>query len=204
MNTPSPFSFLESFAARFQPPFWVVRETQQRLILLINHVVMQEREAQDRLARKKGSRIHVNWGSFSIDLLITPAGLLDLGDGATDAAAKPDLLLSVASTSPAVAVQSMLTGKSPDIKIEGDVQLAAELGWLADNLRWDIEEDLSRVIGDVAANTLVRAARQIAAGVKSFVVSAASSPLNPLKAHRAGTSTEQAAPGTPTAGEFSL
>jgi ubiquinone biosynthesis protein UbiJ len=29
-------------------------------------------------------------------------------------------------------MQSMLAGKPPPVKIEGDVQLAAELGWLAE------------------------------------------------------------------------
>lgn len=36
----------------------------------------------------------------------------------------------------------------PAVSIEGDVQLAAEVAWLVDNLRWDVEEDLSRLIGD--------------------------------------------------------
>ena len=55
MNNTFPFSFLESLAARFQPPPWVVDEAQQRLVLAINHVVGQEPEAQSRLVRQKGS-----------------------------------------------------------------------------------------------------------------------------------------------------
>jgi ubiquinone biosynthesis protein UbiJ len=166
MNTSSPFSFLESIATRFQPPSWVVDEAQQRLILFLNHVVMQEKEAKDRLARKKGSVLHVRWGLFAIDILITPAGLLDRALPT----AKPDLLISVAADSPAVVLQSLLAGKPPPVKIEGDVQLAAELGWLAENLRWDVEEDLSRVLGDIPAHALADAGRRLLAALKSFLV----------------------------------
>ncbi|MDP2819758.1 MAG: hypothetical protein Q8O29_16100 [Polaromonas sp.] len=170
MNTTSPFSFLQSLATRFQPPSWVVDEGQQKLVLFLNHVLMQEKEAQNRLLRKKGSVVHVRWGVFALDLVITPAGLLDrVAPGA-----KPDLLLAVAAESPAVIMQSVMAGKAPPVNIEGDVQLAAELGWLADNLRWDGEEDLSRLIGDAPAHTLAGAARQALAGLRQFLAQAPS------------------------------
>ena len=164
MNTTSPFSFLESMATRFQPPSWVVEEGQQRLVLFLNHVLMQEKEAQDRLARKKGNVVQLRWGVFVLDLLITPAGLLDRAQpGAT-----PDLLMVMAADSPVALMQSVLAGNRPAVKIEGDVQLAAELGWLAENLRWDAEEDLSRVLGDIPAHALADAGRRFLAGLKSF------------------------------------
>jgi ubiquinone biosynthesis protein UbiJ len=164
-NTTFPFSFLQSLAKRFQPPAWFVEEGQQKLVLLLNHVLMQEKEAQNRLLRKKGSVVHVRWGAFGLDLLITPAGLLDRAAPGT----QPDLLLAVTAEAPEVVMQSVMAGKAPPVKIEGDVQLAAELGWLADNLRWDIEEDLSRLIGDVPAHTLANAARQGLASLRQFL-----------------------------------
>lgn len=173
MTNTFPFSFLESIATRFQPPAWVVSETQQRLVLFLNHVLMQEKEAQDRLARKKGSVLHIRWGLFALDLLITPAGLLDKAN----ADAKPDLLIAVSVDSPMVLVQSIMAGKPPPVKIEGDVQLAAELGWLAENLRWDFEEDLSRVLGDIPAHAMADAAKRIGQAVKSFLATAPGSPF---------------------------
>ncbi len=172
MNTTSPFSFLQSLASRFQAPAWVVDEGQQKIVLLLNHVLMQEKEAQNRLFRKKGSVVHIRWGLFALDLVITPAGLVDRASPA----AMPDLVLAIAAESPLVVLQSVLAGKAPPVNIEGDVQLAAELGWLADNLRWDVEEDLSRLIGDAPAHTLANAARQALAGVRQFL---AQSPLPP-------------------------
>ena len=172
MNTTSPFSFLESLATRLQPPAWVVDEVQQRLVLFLNHVLMQEKQAQDRLLRQKGRVVQIKMGLFVIDLIVTPAGLVDRAP----ALAPPDLHLSVPMDSPKTMVQSVLAGKAPPVTIEGDVQLAAELGWLAENLRWDVEEDLSRVMGDAPAHALAGAARRLLAGLKQFL---AKTPLNP-------------------------
>ena len=165
MNTSSPFSFLESLATRLQPPAWVVDGTQQRLVLFLNHVLMQEKQAQDRLQRQKGRIVKVRLGMFALDLMVTPAGLLDLAP----AAAKPDLVLTVPMDSPQSLVQAVMTGKAPPVSIEGDVQLAAEVGWLADNLRWDVEEDLSRILGDGPAHLLAGAVRRLVSALKQFV-----------------------------------
>ena len=172
MNTTSPFSFLESLANRLQPPAWVVDEVQQRLVLFLNHVLMQEQQAQDRLLRQKGRVVQIKMGLFVVDLIVTPAGLVDRAP----ALSTPDLQLSVPMDSPKTLVQSVLAGKPPPVSIEGDVQLAAELGWLAENLRWDVEEDLSRLIGDAPAHALAGAARRLLAGLKQFL---AKTPLNP-------------------------
>ena len=44
--------------------------------------------------------------------------------------------------------------------IQGDVQLAAEVAWLADNVRWDVEEDLARLLGDAPAHVLAQTVRR--------------------------------------------
>ena len=173
MNTTSPFSFLESFAKQLQPPTWLVAEGQQRLVLFLNHVVLQEKEAQTRLARKKGSVVHLRWGTFALNLLITPAGLTDRAAASLPA----DLTLSVAMQTPWAVLQSLLEGKAPQVQIEGDVQLAAELGWLADNLRWDVEEDLSRIFGDVPAHAVTSAGQRLLTALRDFVARAPRPPF---------------------------
>ena len=150
----------------------MVDEGQRRLVLFLNHVLLQEKEAQDRLLRQKGRVVHLRWGVFALDLIVTPAGLVDRAPPA----AQPDLLLSVAAESPLVIMQSVVAGKPPPVKVEGDVQLAAEFAWLAENLRWDAEEDLSRLIGDAPAHALADAARRLLAGLKQFLAQAPMSP----------------------------
>ncbi|MFN3436622.1 MAG: SCP2 domain-containing protein [Acidovorax sp.] len=170
MATPqSPFSFLdglfERVAAGPQPPQWLVHEVQQRLVLFLNHVLMQESEAMDRLVRQKGRVARVQWRAYSMALVITPAGLFNLAsEGAV-----PDLQLEVTETSPLALAQVALRGDKPSIRIEGDVQLAAEINWLVDHVRWDVEEDLARVIGDAPAHTVAQVASRAAQALRQFV-----------------------------------
>ncbi|MDO8777709.1 MAG: hypothetical protein Q7K57_55140 [Burkholderiaceae bacterium] len=172
MATQSPFSLLDDIfsklGSRLQPPEWAVDEVQQRLVLFLNHVLMQEKEAQTRLARQAGSIISLQWRLFSMRVRATPAGLLERADPA----GASDLSLIVTQESPAALIQAMAMGTKPSVKIEGDVQLAAEVNWLADHLRWDVEEDLSRVIGDVPAHALAGVARQLTGALRTFLVSA--------------------------------
>jgi ubiquinone biosynthesis protein UbiJ len=49
------------------------------------------------------------------------------------------------------------------VDVEGNAKLAAEVLVLARHLRWDGEEDLSRLVGDVAAHRLADAGRAFAA-----------------------------------------
>ncbi|XAH22502.1 SCP2 sterol-binding domain-containing protein [Xylophilus sp. GW821-FHT01B05] len=170
MATPqSPFSFLDGFVQRIganlQPPSWLVDEVQHRAVLFLNHVLQQEPEAMARLARQKGRVALVQWRRFTLRLSFTPAGLLDRApDGAV-----PDLTLTVTDDSPFTLAQAALRSEKPAVRIEGDVQLAAEINWLADNLRWDIEEDLARVIGDAPAHNVMRLVRQAGGALRQFV-----------------------------------
>lgn len=169
MATQSPFSILDSLADRLaagpQPPQWVVQEVQQRAVLLINHVLMQEPEAMARLARQRGRVVSAHWRHFSMALLVTPAGLFNrAAEGAT-----PDLRLEIAEHSPLALMEAVVRGDKPPVRIEGDVQLAAEINWLADHVRWDLEEDLARLIGDAPAHGLAQAVRRAAQALRQFV-----------------------------------
>ena len=170
MATPqSPFSFLnglfERVAAGPQPPQWLVHEVQQRVVLFLNHVLMQEKEATDRLVRQKGRIARVQWRVYSMALVITPAGLLNLAPEA----AVPDLRLEVTENSPFALAQTALRGDKPAIRIEGDVQLAAEINWLVDHVRWDVEEDMARVIGDAPARAVASVVGRAVQALRSFV-----------------------------------
>lgn len=173
MNKP-PFALptpqdLQALAAKLptppEPPEWLRTELQQRLVLLLNHVLQQEPAATERLRRQQGKRMQVQWGVFELVLQATPAGLLGLcADGVT-----PDLRLQVAQTNPFELAQTVLQGGKPKVDIQGDVQLAAEVAWLVDNVRWDVEEDLSRLVGDAPAHTFMKAVHGVASALKAKV-----------------------------------
>jgi ubiquinone biosynthesis protein UbiJ len=172
MATQSPFPFLDGLFRQLsnglKPPAWLVEEMQRRLVLMLNHVLMQEPEAQARLARQTGRVVEAQWRSFTMRLVATPAGLLDL---AVPAAA-PDLTLTLTEESPWQLAQAAARGDKPPVRIAGDVQFAAEINWLVDHVRWDLEEDLSRLMGDAPAHAIGQGLRRMAQALRKFAGSA--------------------------------
>jgi len=168
MATQSPFPFLDTLFDRIaeglKPPPWVVDEAQRRLVLVLNHVLMQEPEAQSRLVLQAGRVVEAHWRSFVVRLVATPAGLLDLAPQT----ARPDLTFTLTEGSPWGLVQAAVRGDKPPVRVAGDVQFATEINWLVDHVRWDVEEDLSRVIGDVPAHALAEAARRMLVALRQF------------------------------------
>ncbi len=148
-----------------QPPDWLMREMQQRVVLLLNHVLQQEPEAIARLKRKKGQIAGIESAWTAMKLIVTPAGLLDLAPPD----AEPDLSLKVLDTNPLSILQALLSGDKPRMEIAGDVMLAAEVNWLVDHVRWDVEEDLSRIVGDVPAHGLMQVVRGLSDTLKKFI-----------------------------------
>ena len=169
MATSPPTSFFDQLFERagklLQPPPWVVEEMQRRLVLTLNHVLQQEPEAQARLKRQANRLVEAHWRGFSVRLQATPAGLLDLGP----ITQTPDLTLTLTDESPFSIAQGALRGEKPAVRIAGDVQLAAEVQWLVDHVRWDLEEDLARVFGDAPAHAVGTVARRMAEAVRGFV-----------------------------------
>jgi len=187
MATPLSFSrfesFFQDFKLPFNPPAWAIEETQRRVLLLLNHVLLQEPQATARLARQKGRSVLVQWQSLNFRVLITPAGLLDIAPEG----GRCELVLTLTQSSPLALVQDLVRGEKPAVRVEGDVQLAADVNWLTDHIRWDVEADLARIVGDVPAHLLVSNARQLAQALRQFVFK--------------GRSASAAAHSTPRAGE---
>jgi len=180
MATQSPFSWLvdaaqelrtklpSDLAAALTPPSWAVNEIQQRIVLFLNHVLMQEPVARDRLQRQKGRLLQVCWRDQIFQCQFTPAGLIELVK--PDSVSKsPDLVLQLNEPSPFELARTVLQGDKPAIRIEGDVQLAAEVNWLIDHVRWDPEEDLAKLIGDAPAHALVQTGQRLVSALQSFV-----------------------------------
>ncbi|MFT4190315.1 MAG: hypothetical protein QM617_02195 [Comamonas sp.] len=160
-----PPQFITQWLGGLKPPAWVVDEAQHRLVLFLNHVLMQEPHAQQRLVPQAGRVALVQWRAFEIRLVVTPAGLFDRAGEV----APPDLTLTVNDRSPLDLARAAVRGEKPSLRIEGDVQLAADFNWLIAHVRWDAEEDLARLIGDAPAHAIASAGRRLADGLRSFV-----------------------------------
>ena len=69
------------------------------------------------------------------------------------------LTLRLSGNSLGALLSQGIEGLSGHLRIDGDVMVAAAVADVARHLRWDIEEDLSRVVGDAAAHHVVSMAR---------------------------------------------
>jgi len=138
------------------------RSVMERLVLLVNHVVAAEPVAVERLRPHAGRTMRLElagWPSLlppvgPFVFRVTPAGLVEWLDEPSDL--PPDLRGSVDAANPAAALARVLTGERPTIAVSGDAAFAGDCDWLIDNLRWDIEDDLARVVGDGPAKAIAR------------------------------------------------
>ena len=118
----------------------------------------------ERLIRQKGRVVRIQWRDMTFVVTVTPAGLLDVAAPSQ----QTDLSLMIAEESPLAVAEDLLAGNKPSVRIDGDVQLAADVSWLIDHVRWDIEEDLARIIGDAPAHTLGQVARRMLEAMRRF------------------------------------
>ena len=150
---------------------------QERLTLLLNHVLSRESVAYERLKAHKGAIVLMElkgWPTVlpsfvppppPLALQITPAGLLER---LSEIPVQPALRAQLDVSNPAALALGALTGERPKIEIQGDAALATDMSWLIDNLRWDIEDDMARWIGPAPAHELARIGKGIAAALASL------------------------------------
>jgi ubiquinone biosynthesis protein UbiJ len=195
MAGPIPFldELFDNAARALQPPAWLVEELQRRVVLALNHVLMQEPEAQARLTRQAGKVLQAHWRGFAMRLAPTRAGLLELVPASE---APADLTVTLAEASPLELARSALVGEKPPVHIAGDVQFAAEINWLVDNVRWDAEEDLARLVGDAPAHAIADVTRRVLAAMRDFVAKATSAGAPPAAGPQPPQGTPAPGPGS--------
>jgi ubiquinone biosynthesis accessory factor UbiJ len=125
---------------------------------LANHLLSGEAWARHRLQPFSGLSARLEFGSLIVPIAINSAGLLEAGDGSAQAAVSIRLPGNVP-------LRILTEGQSvlQAAHITGAADFAEALGFVFRNLRWDAEDDLSRLIGDVAAHRLVQGGKRIAA-----------------------------------------
>lgn len=128
-------------------------------VAALNHLLEKEPWARDRLAAFAGKLIELRAPPFpSLRLAIEAQGLVKPGSREGE----PALVVTLRPEAPF----AMLRGAEDfarSLDTAGDAGLAEAVALLVRHLRWDLEEDLSRVIGDVAARRLVQGGRDFAA-----------------------------------------
>jgi ubiquinone biosynthesis accessory factor UbiJ len=147
----------------------------ERLALVVNHVLASEAVATERLKPHAGRTIELvasGWPSLlppapPCVYRVTPAGMVEWVGPAREVGA--DLTLRIDASNPALLVTKMLAGEQPPVAVEGDAQLAGDVNWLMQNLRWDVEADLERLFGPTVAVQLHRLGRAVAHALRAAV-----------------------------------
>jgi ubiquinone biosynthesis accessory factor UbiJ len=143
-----------------------------------NHLIKQADWAPRSLQPYAGALIQFNIvvgnNPTSTLVRITDAGYFEKAprDAASgQAAVQPRAILTTPIKADLLGTWSRdgVAGLMREVRIEGDAELAATLGRLAKELRWDAEEDLSRLVGDIAAHRLANGAKDFFANAKKFM-----------------------------------
>lgn len=163
---------LEPLATTLIPPLL------DRAVLVVNHVLRLQPQACERLAAHAGRSIDIAWlapaGPWpvppTVRVLVTPAGMVerDVGSNPALAAEAASLNVRIELPTPLRLVTMSMAGERPHVEVDGDARFAADVAWLADNLRWDAEHDLARLVGDAPARLLTESAKAAVRGLRGM------------------------------------
>ncbi len=127
----------------------------------LQHITEQNKWSRPYLTPFSGRILQFDFSLLKAHLIILEDGSLSLA-GET---AKADAVIHIP---PSLAMRLMAQDESAkmQIKIDGDTHLATEFSKVLQQMRWDYEEDLSHLLGDIAANKLVAGGKKIAQETK--------------------------------------
>jgi ubiquinone biosynthesis protein UbiJ len=123
----------------------------------LNHVLRSAPLAMERLRRHAGRTAAFHVGPVTLAFTVQTNGEVT----AALPTATRDLTVRVSPfLLPRLAARDEAAYR--EIEMQGDMELAHEVSFLARHLAWDVEEDLSKVVGDIAAHRMVSGARDLA------------------------------------------
>jgi ubiquinone biosynthesis accessory factor UbiJ len=123
----------------------------------VNRLLDAESWARERLARFAGETVEL------VPLPLPPLRVTILADGRLRPGGETPSLVLQAGPGALLALARGEEEFLRTVQTSGNARLAQELASLARHLRWDVEEELSRLLGDVAAHRVAGAARSFAA-----------------------------------------
>jgi len=134
----------------------------------LQHITNQNNWSRPYLAPFAGKVVQ-------FDFSLLKAHLIILEDGSLSVAGVNATADAVIHLPPSLAMRLMAQDESAkmQIKIDGDTHLATELSKVLQQMRWDIEEDLSHLVGDIAANKVVAGSQKLALETKKQTINLA-------------------------------
>lgn len=128
------------------------------LLAGLNHLLQGSGWAIARLTPFAGRRARFELPPFHLELCVAGDGLFELSADP----GKPDVVISLPAETPFLLPQGLAKVVSV-AHVVGNAEFATELSFIFRRLRWDIEEDLSSIVGDIAAHRMVQGVNQLVA-----------------------------------------
>lgn len=130
-------------------------------LIATNHLLGQSGWARQRLLPHAGQTARLALPPLTrIDFSVAAEGYLAEWSGEGE----PEVSLRLALSELPQLLGSGLASAMRHVRIEGNAEFAEALGFVFRHLRWDAEEDLARVFGDIAAHRMVEGGRQVVEG----------------------------------------
>ncbi len=123
----------------------------------LNHLLAQASWARSRLAPFAGRRAQFDLPPWRLVFVVTADGLCEAAVGD-----EPDVTIGLPADAPLLALQG-IDRVMTVAHVSGNAEFATALSFVLKNLRWDAEEDLSKLVGDIAAHRLVGGAASLIA-----------------------------------------
>lgn len=128
----------------------------------VNHLLAQDAWARTQLAAHAGKIARLDAGLLALDWQVTAEGMFK----AAESGAPPHVVIRVKLADVPLILQNRERAVSY-VRIEGDADFANAISRLSESLKWEAEEDLGRVVGDIAAQRIVSTAKSALAGVRT-------------------------------------
>ena len=138
----------------------------------LQHICSQNQWSKPYLVPFAGNTVQFNFVLAKANIIILEDGSLALAGDSEDETASPEASIHA---SPSLLLRMMAGDEAAkmQIKVEGDTHLATEFSKVLQNMRWDIEEDLSKVVGDITANKIGSTTKEIFSEAKQQTIDAA-------------------------------
>lgn len=136
----------------------------------LQHITNQNNWSRMHLIPFAGKVLQFNIVPFKTKVII-------LEDGSLGIAPDHAIADAVVHIPPSLLIRLMAKDESAKLQIiiDGDSHLATQIAKILQYLRWDIEDDLSKVFGDIPANKAASLARESAQMVKKQTINLADS-----------------------------
>ena len=128
--------------------------TQKIKKIILNHLLSQNDWMQSKLVNHKDKIVVIEISGFKLVLRVDENGLLQSINNSENF----DCFIKLTAND---FINQLINNNNGNISIKGDLELANQVSQVLKKIEWDVEEDLSRYIGDIPAIQTTKILKQV-------------------------------------------